>query len=389
MDHTKKSIKVWVYALLIGSLALAAVFSVTGTALAQDTQPTATPQSGESIQPTATPQSDESIQPTATAQSGSQSGQVPVTGESEFAYRDIVGLHQLDKNRDYTQYDEEDQGQAECGQSYTVAPGEYWSLIVVNCDVPLDSLLAANPQVRDQNYLFAGELLAIPEGGFSEIYAPSTNLPYVFAPGAFAKANVPVTGGSEGSQGTQPPASGSAGSGSGSVPVTGVDALSRVTIRMLTRAEKNRDYTQYDEQQQGQEECGSEYVVARGESMSLIVVNCDVPLDRLMAANPEMTDPNILFAGQVLSIPEGSFKEITAPTTGLPFVAIPGWAGVIVSDESGSQSLQPTEQATEVEPTVEPTVETPVGTPVGTPAATLEPTPTGGSLPTETVVPNP
>ncbi len=49
--------------------------------------------------------------------------------------------------------------------------------------------------------------------------------------------------------------------------------------------------------------CGPTYVVRRGDWMALIARTCQVSLSALLQANPQVTDPNRIFAGQVLNIP--------------------------------------------------------------------------------------
>lgn len=49
--------------------------------------------------------------------------------------------------------------------------------------------------------------------------------------------------------------------------------------------------------------CGPTYVVRRGDWMALIARACEVPLSALIEANPQVADPNRIFAGQVLNIP--------------------------------------------------------------------------------------
>ncbi len=49
--------------------------------------------------------------------------------------------------------------------------------------------------------------------------------------------------------------------------------------------------------------CGPTYVVRRGDWISLIARTCQVSVTDLLRANPQVTDPNRIFPGQVLNIP--------------------------------------------------------------------------------------
>jgi LysM repeat protein len=49
--------------------------------------------------------------------------------------------------------------------------------------------------------------------------------------------------------------------------------------------------------------CGPTYVVRRGDWLSLIARTCQVSVADLLRVNPQIVNPNLLFAGQVLNIP--------------------------------------------------------------------------------------
>ncbi|MDN5325921.1 MAG: hypothetical protein PWP41_617 [Moorella sp. (in: firmicutes)] len=105
------------------------------------------------------------------------------------------------------------------GFLYTVQPGDTMHTIAQKFNVSLDALIAANPQVRDPNLIFPGQVLCIP-------------------------AQAPVT-------------------------------------------------------------CpnGFIYVVRPGDTLSGIASMFGTTVDRIMAANPHIKDPNLIFPGQRLCIP--------------------------------------------------------------------------------------
>jgi len=78
-----------------------------------------------------------------------------------------------------------------CFNSWTVEPGEYLYQIAQVCNMDLNCLEAANPQVCDPSTIYPGEVLAIPPGcssiGSSAFAAPtatgSCGSEYVVAPG--------------------------------------------------------------------------------------------------------------------------------------------------------------------------------------------------------------
>lgn len=86
----------------------------------------------------------------------------------------------------------------------------------------------------------------------------------------------------------------------------------------------NRNYRAYDNaEEQGQNQCGDEWIVARGEWLGLIVINCDVPLEALLEANPQIQNESLVFPGEVIRIPSGEFEvgEIFNPNNGNAFAA--------------------------------------------------------------------
>jgi LysM repeat protein len=59
--------------------------------------------------------------------------------------------------------------------------------------------------------------------------------------------------------------------------------------------------------------CGDSYTVKRGDTMRIIADHCEVTLTALLAANPQITNPNLIYPGQVVRMPGG---PIVIPPTG-------------------------------------------------------------------------
>jgi len=97
-----------------------------------------------------------------------------------------------------------------------------------------------------------------------------------------------------------------------------------------------RNYSSYEAEEQGQNECGDQWIVARGEWLGLIVINCDVPLEALLEANPQIQNQNLIFPGEIIRIPSGEFEvgEIFNPNNGNAFAA-PVFVDVSASDDEG------------------------------------------------------
>ncbi len=55
-----------------------------------------------------------------------------------------------------------------------------------------------------------------------------------------------------------------------------------------------------------QSECGATYTVKRGDYLSKIAKLCDTSVSALLDANPQISNPSLIYTGQVLKIPTGS-----------------------------------------------------------------------------------
>jgi spore coat assembly protein SafA len=63
------------------------------------------------------------------------------------------------------------------------------------------------------------------------------------------------------------------------------------------------------------------YVVQPGDTMSAIAQNFNVTLAALEAANPQITNPDLIFPGQVLVIPLGVLTYVVQPGDTLTAIA--------------------------------------------------------------------
>ncbi len=52
--------------------------------------------------------------------------------------------------------------------------------------------------------------------------------------------------------------------------------------------------------------CGGQYIVQTGDNLAQIAELCNLTLEALLAANPTITDPSLIYVGQVLNLPESS-----------------------------------------------------------------------------------
>ena len=59
--------------------------------------------------------------------------------------------------------------------------------------------------------------------------------------------------------------------------------------------------------------CGPAYTVLPGDNLTRIAIQCETTVAALLAANPQITDPNLIFTGQVLTIPGVAVPPVPAP----------------------------------------------------------------------------
>lgn len=74
------------------------------------------------------------------------------------------------------------------------------------------------------------------------------------------------------------------------------------------------------------EDCGQSYVVQSGDTLSSIAVQLDTTVDAILACNPDIEDPNLIFPGQVLAIPGHDASGISTlePISKLDSEDLPG-----------------------------------------------------------------
>lgn len=62
------------------------------------------------------------------------------------------------------------------------------------------------------------------------------------------------------------------------------------------------------------------YIVQPGETLNGIALRFNIPVGALLQANPQITDPNLIFPGQIIAIPlpYGAVVPTTAPMPPFP-----------------------------------------------------------------------
>ena len=100
-------------------------------------------------------------------------------------------------------------------------------------------------------------------------------------------------------------------------------------------------------------QCPSSYTVQSGDTMSEIAKACGLTLSDLSAANPQIADPDLIYAGQTIQIPGAPVQVVEAFTaTPVPqLYAIPPTTQPVVAP---SATQAPVEAAAPAAPTTDP-----------------------------------
>jgi len=160
---------------------------------------------------------------------------------------------------------------------YTVQPGDTMFTIARRFGVSLDALIAANPQISNPNLIFPGQIICIPQQ-----QCPPNTFAYTVRPG---------------------------------------DSLfliaQRFGVSLNALIAANPQITNPNLIFPGQIVCVPSttppgpcppntfaYTVRPGDSLFLIAQRFGVSLNALIAANPQITNPNLIFPGQIVCVPQ-------------------------------------------------------------------------------------
>lgn len=160
------------------------------------------------------------------------------------------------------------------GCSYTVRQGDTMYLIAQRFGIPLNILIAANPQISDPNIIIPGQIICIPSS-----YPPvCTGKGYMVQSGDTLFLIAKRFG---------------------------------VPLNVLIAA--NPQIKNPDVLRPGQVICipesyppacsGRLYVIQSGDTLYLISQRFAVPLNTLIEANPQITNPDVIYPGQIICIP--------------------------------------------------------------------------------------
>jgi N-acetylmuramoyl-L-alanine amidase len=212
--------------------------------------------------------------------------------QREFA---TVEQRQQARQRDLTAFDNPTVRDRWCNaDDWIVREGESLGLIVLRCGISLDHLLAVNPQISDPDLVYVGEIVNLPDQEQRRMAVGVPGFParlnltaaqFDYMQGLFAQAEA------EG------------------IPITGADAEDIGTRNIapghMQNAARQRDLARFDDPNYRAQWCDAdEWVMAPGESLSTIVMRCGIPLEAILAVNPQISNGNIVISGEMITLPD-------------------------------------------------------------------------------------
>jgi LysM repeat protein len=167
--------------------------------------------------------------------------------------------------------------QANCGDSETVVSGDTLRKIATRCGTTVDALMRANPQIKDRNKIYPGQVIMLP--------------------GALIKG----TGGID------------------TYIVKRGDTLNKLATRFNTTVarllELNKEITNANLVYEGHRLAvpaggtvpdtgtGQVYTVVRGDTLRKIAARYDTTVDAILKVNPQITNANLIYPGDKINIP--------------------------------------------------------------------------------------
>ena len=180
---------------------------------------------------------------------------------------------------------------------YTVVAGDTMFSIAQRFGVSLDALIAANPQITNPNLIFPGDVLCVPGA------APPCRVPASCPPGFQGRYTV-VAGDTMFSIAQRFGVSLDALIAA-NPQITNPNLIFPGDVLCVPGQPTGRVPASCPPGFQGR------YTVVAGDTMFSIAQRFGVSLDALIAANPHITNPNLIFPGDVLCVP-----DVTAPPQG-------------------------------------------------------------------------
>ncbi len=190
---------------------------------------------------------------------------------------------------------------AGCGTGVTVVSGDTLRKIAERCGTTVSALRLANPEIGNGNLIYPGQALLLPgailgtDGGY---------LIYVVARGDTVKSLATRFGSTVDSIVASNPA------------ITNVNLIyegQRLTIYVVTTTPPPATPPPAPS--------GQTYYVQKGDTLRKIASKLSTTVDAILKANPQITNPNLIYVGQALTIPGGLSTYIVQKGDTLKIIA--------------------------------------------------------------------
>lgn len=220
-----------------------------------------------------------------------------------------------------------------CGNTYIVQRGDTLGKIAQTCSTTVAQLVAANPIIRNPNIIYPGWVLVIPQGipqtgaavQISPTSGPAGTKISVAGSGFPANTNVQAGLGiftpqltAQSQASTQITVATNANGAFTTQMTIPQDAVKdtlwavQVTVPGSTTSVLSNTF------RVGEAPTGNKinYTVVRGDTLGSIARRYSTTIQAILALNPQITNPNIIYPGQVLIVPVGGTGGIPIPPTG-------------------------------------------------------------------------
>src|SRR5512141_1877241 len=172
---------------------------------------------------------------------------------------------------------------AGCGTRVTVVSGDTLRKIADRCGATVSALRLANPEVGSGNLIYPGQVLLLPgtilgsDGGY---------LIYIVARGDTVKGLAARFG-------------------------TTVDSIlasnpSITNVNLIYEGQRLTIYSDGTNPLPPPPPPGQVYYVQRGDTLRKIAAKFGTTVDALLRLNPQITNPNVIYVGQGITVPAGS-----------------------------------------------------------------------------------
>ncbi len=234
--------------------------------------------------------------------------------------------------------------QAACSTTYTVQSGDTLMAIARRCGVTLASLEQANPQITNARLIFPGEQVKVPGGSIipntgqqaAIAISPTDGQPgtsvevagSAFPAGSPVNVTVSEAGGPPVVVNTVSPDTGGNFSLFLTIPAT--PPASGIWV-IRASSSMNGGPSASDNFQVIVPPSGGTYTVRSGDTLLAIAERFNTTISALLTANPQITDPDLIFAGAQLALPGSGLIPITGQQAQLTLAPAAGGPSTLVT----------------------------------------------------------